>query len=92
MDREKQIEELGNLVKLGLYNAATPQGIGFAIYDAGFRKEDKGVCEWISISNEHDKTSCEHDFYFSEYGWDTIKYCPYCGKLIRVKENGYATK
>jgi hypothetical protein len=46
------------------------------------------VCEWREISEEHDKTSCGHDMYYSEYinDFQVMEYCPYCGKPIRVIE------
>lgn len=54
-------------------------------------KEEK-VCEWRDQTDEYGNdnfytTSCDESWYFSEGDFDRnrVKYCPYCGGLIKLK-------
>ncbi len=48
-------------------------------------KWEADCCEWKKYESDiifHYQTSCGH----SEVFFDTIKFCPYCGKLIKISE------
>ena len=51
----------------------------------------KQYCEWkYDEDDDFYETSCDHGFYFGEgdVKENNIKFCPYCGKIIKelIKE------
>ena len=55
------------------------------IIDEAEAKWEKDCCEWKKYESDiifPYKTSCGH----SEVFYDTFKFCPYCGKRIKISE------
>lgn len=84
----EQINEAHKLNKLRLglgMRLDAPYNLFNEIINEAEAKWEADCCEWKKY--EYDilfpyKTSCGH----SEVFFDTFKYCPYCGKPIKISE------
>ncbi len=53
----------------------------------GTGQDNKEYCKLTILeNNQHSTTECNHVGYTNESRYGGFKYCPYCGKEIRVQE------
>ena len=87
MSREKNIEEMTEIICDARQKSVYSVEIAEAIYNAGYRKQERG--EWIS----NELGGYKYAFYCSECGWvdgypfnDRHKFCPNCGAKMKGSE------
>lgn len=91
MNKEKQIEEIANVIyddpnAYDTYWRSHCERLAETIYNAGYRKHSEG--EWIKVAAYNDgilnTIKCSVCNTFMPIGdWDRHPYCPFCGAKMK---------